>query len=555
MEYNKKLDELWKIIQSCESKEERERIVSKLDQKVLTDLRSRHNPYKKPVYGSDKGDRYLAMQYTNYTDIYARRFAMTSLIGFVYRMLDEWKSSRDLPSEYEGEFAKLYGKKMKEVCKSKSIEQLMARVADGDKRAAVSLAKLQKQYDTTELNVLLEDSRTLRTRIDNNKLAADKAVAQRESIVGDDEKSGKLRELRTKEYEIFNEKVVTDTAAEFEVNAKIAKLRAAISTYDVQIRAGPDAPLEEFEPDEETIDSVNTEIKKELGIAETLEEVTEHEQDIIEEFLNSMFKFNPDEHVRAAYKPNYTAADAKNSEKSAETAAARTILPPADTFFRLNRYLENHFEELRQATDDIYNEKSDFEVAFAPLEMFTDVSKFDEWKRRYADEFEGEPMLIKFNVWNLIGPFSQNREKRDFYNKNTEIIKAILEQSEKDVKAGRELMQHNVKKAKKKNIKKEGPDAPSFAQYKEAHPSDLAKLGAIKVDTDVPITAEEVPKDSDEANREEVEVNVHVIEPTRRGKRLTTKLKQWKFNIPAEKTDPNSVKGFTPSEAKGTIAP
>jgi hypothetical protein len=75
-------------------------------------------------------------------------------------------------------------------------------------------------------------------------------------------------------------------------------------------------------------------------------------------------------------------------------------------------------------------------------------------------------LLIDLGGWSFLGAFKKNREKIEFYNKNTSILKSILDRHTEDKKLGEDLMQKRVKKEKAKNIAKYGPDAPGLATYK-----------------------------------------------------------------------------------------
>src|SRR6185437_5433538 len=66
-----------------------------------------------------------------------------------------------------------------------------------------------------------------------------------------------------------------------------------------------DVEIDKYEPSEEELDKIAESVKKELNIKETAEEHTEKIQNIIQEFMDKYFRYNPDNHVRCAYKPNY----------------------------------------------------------------------------------------------------------------------------------------------------------------------------------------------------------------------------------------------------------
>src|SRR4051812_16866160 len=88
-EFDEDLTKLWNIIKTADQ-ETRKKIIAGLPEKTLFLLRTKQNPYQKPVYKGNK-DKLLCFNVINLREKYQQRFAMTSLIGFIYRMLDEFE--------------------------------------------------------------------------------------------------------------------------------------------------------------------------------------------------------------------------------------------------------------------------------------------------------------------------------------------------------------------------------------------------------------------------------------------------------------------------------
>jgi hypothetical protein len=330
-----------------------------------------------------------------------------------------------------------------------------------------------------------------------------------------------------------------------------------------------------IEPSEDDYDKIAAEVKAELGITKTMEEYDVDARNIIERFLDSQFRYNPDLHVRAAHKPNYkyftdaakVKADARgDTDFSAPSGRGqgaaydpRSIIPPNDTFFRWQRYFENNYEELRQATDDIYCERSDIESAIIPLTICENMDKFNEFKRKYADEFDLEVMAANFGNWTFTAPFEPNRDQRDFYTESTEILKQIMDRSRDDQRYGAKLMKDRAQKKKAADVKKHGEHAASFGDYKRATMpnTELEKHGARHID-DLPdnggsaLLHANLPRDVADSSNTEVEVGVHVIKPHISGnrRRIRGETDQWKINVPAEKLDKDNVTGVNIKENK-----
>jgi len=152
---------------------------------------------------------------------------------------------------------------------------------------------------------------------------------------------------------------------------------------------------------------------------------------------------------------------------------AADVVPPQDTFHRWAYYTEVNFEALRTVTEALYPERPDLDVAVALWDVFegsqTEVDrKFQAHIDTYQDTTPSTIRAVEFGGWTLMGDFKKNREKISFYNKNTEVIKRILDRHAEDKRLGSDLMRKRVYTAKAENIASDGPDAPGLAKYKRA---------------------------------------------------------------------------------------
>jgi hypothetical protein len=328
-----------------------------------------------------------------------------------------------------------------------------------------------------------------------------------------------------------------------------------------------------YEPTNEDLAHIRKQVKNELKMDLTAEEHTEDIQNTIEIFLDKYLVYNPDNHVACAYKPNYEDPLRTPLYKKGETQEQwqyrvdehrrdkefkheRNLIPPDDTFFRWKRYTENHYEELRQATDDIYAEKSDIDFAILPYYDYQGKnSKADAhaFERKYSEEVESDILQATYAVWNFLGPWAQNRAKRHFYTEQTEIIKRIIDQHQEDEKFGKKLMRQRMENEKKKDDRKHGPMDSSARKHFTKNPSAVEKHGAKNVDRlkNDEIREKTIPRDNKKSTKDEIEVGVHVIKPVRRGRRrIEGKTEQWKFHIPAENELPKTTKFNVPGEFK-----
>lgn len=165
---------------------------------------------------------------------------------------------------------------------------------------------------------------------------------------------------------------------------------------------------------------------------------------------------------------------------SADTLSAWKVNPPADVFHQFDRYLTNHYEQVREVCAALYNEKPDFEYAVILYDAFKTPEAAREYRIQHENEFRTEVLTVENSAVTLLGPFVENRQRIDFFNKNTEVMKRMMDQLESDHKLGKDLMEKQVRAKKKKNIEEAGPDHPALAAYAKTM-NRVQELGAKKI--------------------------------------------------------------------------
>ena len=145
---------------------------------------------------------------------------------------------------------------------------------------------------------------------------------------------------------------------------------------------------------------------------------------------------------------------------------------PADTFHRLKFYQDVNYESLREVVHAIWGARPDLDWAICPFEVFeghpAEVdAAFEKFQQRHESQLMTDLVAVEVGSWTLMGSFKKNRDRLEFYNKNTHLLKAILDQMKSDSTLGKELMKKRVTKEKAKNIVEAGPDAPGLAAYRE----------------------------------------------------------------------------------------
>ena len=500
------------------------------------------NPYA--YVAGDAGDpsrkRVVALSFTNLREDYLRRFVMTGLVGFLFRMHAEWEP----PAAARRWISKA-----------------------GARRAAEARASAPAALTPSELLERAEGVAELaRVAVE----ADAQATAARDAAIRAD---GELAALGALEAPAAERDGQAARAAELlrDADTALARARALHYTATFEMRRWGlecDARIDGLE----ALARQHPEVREELDKAPLrrpppgqLEIPAEGARALVGSFLKGLFEFNPDAHVRSAhdafvhqkaeglapipglgevpvdeadplrlplsvvladappalaedreavaaltaspqaynaalYLLRHPAAAAAAQQALAAPSrferylgpigpahaarAAAAVVPPQDSFHQWQYYMEVNFEALRTATESIYHERPDLELAVALYRGFEgepgEVDRaFEAFYQEHQDEVISDIRAVEMGGWTLLGDFAANRDKINFYNKNTEVLKRILDRHAEDKKIGQELMRNRVRMAKAANIAADGPDAPGLAEYAASAPA--AASGARRV--------------------------------------------------------------------------
>ena len=305
-------------------------------------------------------------------------------------------------------------------------------------------------------------------------------------------------------------------------------------------------------------------VKQRLNIEQTQEECSDRILDHIEEFLYEYLSFNPDIHVKSSYAPNYRDDTRTPLDIDPETGMLidenyeRRLVPPKDTFLRWKRYREANYEQLRQATDDIYDTKRDYEWAFIAHETFEGADaeeKSEIWQRKHAKEVDLSIRSVDFNCVCLIDSWKANRERLNYYTKDTEILKRMFDTKKEEERFANQMTKERMRKKKAENDEEMGNDA-GLNQYLENNPSGIERYGAKRMlsnNTSPPtdqssLTAANIPRDDRELEDNEVQIDVINLGAKRVGRRFKPTSESWKFHLDAQPLKEGSVITHTPAE-------
>ncbi len=208
---------------------------------------------------------------------------------------------------------------------------------------------------------------------------------------------------------------------------------------------------------------------------ELINEQSKDEQEVIERFLNKLFKYDPELHSKPSVNLNHS--DSERTEQNEFTQ----VQPPNDTYGRFQYYYDVNYEKLRNAVMYLYGDKPDLEVAINVFDSFDSIEECNSYIEKNRENVICNLLNLTNYKWNLLGSFSKNRERVTFYNKNTAILENILKQQEDDAKMGKALLNDRVRKRKTKNIREYGKDHPNFLRYKKENPTGIIEMTDDKI--------------------------------------------------------------------------
>lgn len=266
---------------------------------------------------------------------------------------------------------------------------------------------------------------------------------------------------------------------------------------------------------------------------------TMSERVAIWKFFKHIFDFDPDRHVTSALQTNrsdptrrvsdtpavrralsskknsvrpgvkradYELSENDLSEKSnLETEAERagfTVIPSLDVFAKYDRYLDEHYEEYMQVVQDVYGAKPDIDFCVIVYDKHDNKEAAKQFKEHYMDQVIAPITNIQKNRWVALGPYRENRERVDFFNRHTEVLKEMIDQRERDSHVATDIMKKRIKTKKAQNIAEAGPDDKEFRAYLKSNKPEIAKLGGEHVHQD---------DEDDECPADAVEVNVFTL--------------------------------------------
>lgn len=239
---------------------------------------------------------------------------------------------------------------------------------------------------------------------------------------------------------------------------------------------------------------------------------TMKERVIIYKWLKTIFSYNPDEHVRSSWYPvkddnsraligttaGRVAVQTKNTVRNIDEDqdhypqvedlpdpveagqagdAVYEQIPAADHFDVFNNYLEDNYDKFIEVVYNIYGSKPDIDMAINVYKTHDDIEDAKAFRSEYMDEVIAGIYNVPMNKWAILAPYAENKEKEDFFNRETVQLKGMLDNREEKSKLAKDMLKKRVNKKKKKNIEENGPDAKAFKDWAKSNTDHQSSFG------------------------------------------------------------------------------
>ncbi len=432
---------------------------TEISEETLKQLYQRTNPYKQ-----FKNDSRVAFcSFTNLREQYIRRLIMTSFIGYVFKALQEWMPSYSKPTHTTktllSELITLVDTLKQETndVPSESVVNTILSIADScktqtqkSKEAKTAIDSFLREHFVFDPNLHAQSAYTC---ADTNASTS----ADTNASTSADTNASTNADTNVGTCASTCASTCADTCASTCTNTEYADL-ADPERIPLHIMQKTLNVPNELQAD---IDAITQTPQGYRAAAHILQNIELHQS------IKHMLE-NP-----RAFKPILF--------NTKITRYLSQHIPPQDTFYKWNYYIEDNYEELRAATESIYPEKPDLEFAFIIYDVVdsSNQQKVDEFYYKYKDQIFSEVSSIQLGNWTLLGSFKANRERYNYFNQNNEIIKRILDRHEEDLKIGKEILRNTIYHKKAKNIQETGPDAPGLSIYNSTFHTDSGIKGLL----------------------------------------------------------------------------
>ena len=172
----------------------------------------------------------------------------------------------------------------------------------------------------------------------------------------------------------------------------------------------------------------------------------------------------------------------------------RDLIPPGDFFYRFNVYLDKHYEQLMDATRDLYHEKPDFDASIFPYrhitpkedpethEMLSIAEQVKRFRHEKARDIHFGINEVKFGNWTMIAPYKQNRDRIEYFGANMAIFDEMFKMKAAERTLAKDMMDKGVERKRRDIERVHGKKDPEFDKnYGAIGSENLSKYGVDRI--------------------------------------------------------------------------
>jgi hypothetical protein len=178
---------------------------------------------------------------------------------------------------------------------------------------------------------------------------------------------------------------------------------------------------------------------------------------------------------------------------------ATNMIPPIDLYERIDFFMKAHWDELNEVVDDLIGYKRQYDRAINVYAVLPSKEKATMWMEKHAETVMATVYMARTGNWTIFDARPEIQQTIQFFNKNTKLMKEMIDHHERDEKIGRDMMKKTVRSAKRKNVEEEGDVDPAFLKYASQINTEFKKQGVTHIDQDE-FTAADLPDNAVQVN-------------------------------------------------------
>lgn len=384
-------------------------LLDSLDDENLDELvesSKRGNPYG--IIPSET-DGYVNISVTNLREKYLKRLIMTSAVSFLFKSLDEW--TYEFTDEEYDELRAMSGQQMRDVYKKQKQDEFNKTYKEP------VLAFLRRKFEyNPDVHV-----RTSHTENPGDPSRPSKTDALKSAMDNSQYKEPVAKLLNTE-------------SSQKDIVEKYLDL---YNRYDELYKSAKD-------------------VRQVVDVIKTIDDSSEVVKSIDRHLATTELSVYDKLH---SMKPVM-----KVLQSDASLYALKTNLPE-NVFHDWENYHELNYEALRDVVNILYSYKPDLEYAILPYDKFDTEDEARVHRYKYEKDLITSVYTVKCGQWSFLGPFKQNKDRLDFYNKETAVIFDIINTQKKEGDIAKEILKKKVKSGKLQNVKESGPDDKGLKEY------------------------------------------------------------------------------------------